>query len=497
MPKPPRSSNPVPVRRFELDWTTASVRTILLWGGLVLSILLMGGYAYWQKHFGPDAPRSRAESAVEEAVTLLGRARDVGRTATFAERLSQAESALAEARESLAASSWASAEARALDSKAASSSILDEVRSRRREGPTAKFVKVVGQVEMKRKDAPSWMEAAPQMELDPGDLVRTKESSSAQIIFFDGVSLVLAAESLIEVQLRGVTRDGLNKNPNVHITVGVVDFSTPKFNVARTEPSMSTDNVEARLRNDTDLRVARLPATSETDLVVSGGGGADILTVKGEAASLNPNEGARVRGSGEGATAVKRKLLRSPLLILPADHKVYRGAVDEGVRLVWQTLSEARAYHVQISDSSLWARTILDRKDITGDAALTVKGLPMGDFHWRVAAINAEGNASAFSMPRKFTLKELDPVVAGDDKTPPPLRLSKKMVFENIVIITGQTESDASVTVNDESVDVEPDGSFSHFMVLISDGANNINVIARDTAGNVTRKSLRVDVAVF
>lgn len=500
MPKAPRDANTTIVHqpRIYVAWSTVSLRTVVLWSALLVGLCSVGVYAYYQKYYGPNAPESRAQSAVSTAEDLLLRARDVGRGGFFEASIERASNALDESRAALAVASWPVAEARALDSQQASREVLDYIHETRKKGPTAKFVRVVGTVEVKKREESRWVPAVPQMALDPGDLIRSKAESSAQLIFFDGVSLVVSPQSLIEVELRGVTRDGLNRNPNVHLTVGTVDLSTPKFNVAGTHPSLSTDNVETTVRNDTDVRVARDEETHATDLVVSGSGGVEIQSSLGERADLLPNEGARVVGSGDEVRTVKRILPKTPLLVLPTDNKVFYDAPKEGIDLRWQNVSTAAAYHVQMSDSSLWARRILDKSDVSGEAVLVVKNLPFGDYYWRVATIDGSGNESAFSQYRKFSLpRPGERKEESGDATPPRLAVLKNMVFENIVIISGETEPGAILTVNDEKADVEENGRFTHFTVLYNDGPNKVAVVARDAAGNMTRRTIRVDVAIF
>ena len=499
MPKPPRNASTVTVRTSPVyvDWTTASVRTVVIVVLLVLTVFGGIGYYFYRENYGPDAPASRARRELFKAQDQMMRAREYGRSQTFSEALRRGEKALAEATEAFAAERWGLAETRALDSQKATNEILGYVRSTRKQGPTAKFVRIVGNVQVKKKDDSRWVDAHGQMELDPGDLVRSRDEGSAQILFFDGVSLMLSPASLIEIQLRGKTRDGLNRNPNVHLSVGQVDLSTPKFNTARTTPSLSTDNVEARLKNDTELRVHRNEASKQTDLVVSGRGGAEIRSGGGETTELAPNEAAAVEGAGEQVSTVKRTLPRAPLLILPTDLKVFYEKPAEGVTLRWQQLSEASAYHVQISDSSLWARALVDRRDIAGEASVTIKGLDFGEYYWRVASIDADGYASPFSQYRKFVIRDPAEVQASTSTRPPRLDLTKKMVFENIFILKGATDPGAVVTVNDERADVEEDGSFTHFTTLYNDGLNNVEVVARDGVDNATRQTIRVRVSVF
>ena len=60
------------------------------------------------------------------------------------------------------------------------------------------------------------------------------------------------------------------------------------------------------------------------------------------------------------------------------------------------------------------------------------------------------------------------------------------------VVIEGQTEPGASLTINDRFVAVEDDGAFS-FATTLSEGSNELNVKAKDAAGNVTEEKLTLN----
>lgn len=57
------------------------------------------------------------------------------------------------------------------------------------------------------------------------------------------------------------------------------------------------------------------------------------------------------------------------------------------------------------------------------------------------------------------------------------------------VTITGQTEADAALTINDKYVSIADDGGFS-FSTNLSEGDNTFTVKTVDKAGNTTQKSL-------
>lgn len=83
-------------------------------------------------------------------------------------------------------------------------------------------------------------------------------------------------------------------------------------------------------------------------------------------------------------------------------------------------------------------------------------------------------------------------------KSPPKLEISSPA--DNAVIsdkerkvnIEGETDPDTSLSINGHWVIVKKDGTFS-FELLLSEGENKIEIIARDAAGNEVSKTLSVE----
>jgi hypothetical protein len=87
----------------------------------------------------------------------------------------------------------------------------------------------------------------------------------------------------------------------------------------------------------------------------------------------------------------------------------------------------------------------------------------------------------------------LDVEVMEEDTEPPFLELTEiGKVAEDTVEIEGKTEPEASVTINKEDVEVQEDGSFAH-EVSLEVGENEFTVIAKDLAGNETKKTITIE----
>ena len=83
------------------------------------------------------------------------------------------------------------------------------------------------------------------------------------------------------------------------------------------------------------------------------------------------------------------------------------------------------------------------------------------------------------------------------DTTPPPLEITSPVPFQEVhtlpLLVQGKTEKGALVSINGISATVNADGSFSGAVNALSEGEMSlIEVIAKDTAGNATKRTVNV-----
>ncbi len=97
-----------------------------------------------------------------------------------------------------------------------------------------------------------------------------------------------------------------------------------------------------------------------------------------------------------------------PTLVSPANGAV---GVSTNPSLTWTASSGATSYRLQLSTSSSFATTVLDRSGLTS-TTLAVTGLSANTtYFWRVSASNA-GGTSAYSSARRFTTLAVAPPAA-------------------------------------------------------------------------------------
>ncbi|MGE5482873.1 MAG: N-acetylmuramoyl-L-alanine amidase [Bacteroidota bacterium] len=112
------------------------------------------------------------------------------------------------------------------------------------------------------------------------------------------------------------------------------------------------------------------------------------------------------------------------------------------------------------------------------------KGIRPGSNSFEFVAVDEVGNVTRLE------------VVAILDQEPPALTINSPepglITNQSEVVVAGETEAGAVVTVDGQTVAVDTDGRFQHRVQLTADGSRYINVQARDSAGNQAEVTLRV-----
>jgi len=126
--------------------------------------------------------------------------------------------------------------------------------------------------------------------------------------------------------------------------------------------------------------------------------------------------------------------------------------------------------------------------DKDGRFSLDQISLELGENTFWASAWDQAGNASQESEPLTITL----------DKEPPVLEVSQPKADDRFfdkdkqIKVTGFTEAEAKVMVNDRLAIVDHEGQFSTTLVL-NDGQNDIRVTATDKANNQTETTIQVE----
>ena len=465
--------------REHRDWYKVSVDTLRGWGIFVLMLVVAGagyvGFRAWERY----AIQREAARAIDDARVLYQRLRSERGLAGFKTEYETAWSGIEEARALYARQRYDGALFKAERSREMLRSLLDASRNDR-EGGEGQFIAVQGRVEFRRADRGDWEQARTRVMLRPGDYVKTGASGSAEIMFGDGTLYTVRPDTLFLVSARNPGERG----KTVQLQYGWIDLNTAQNSSRVATPqaeAVVSDQSSAVVSYDQGKREGRVSAYRGKVEVKSGGETRQVSalqSVRQTAGKLSPVEA----------------LPDAPRLSRPEENADFDSDTQKQLRLVWEGVPGGERYALQISRNRLFVDNVIDVADRRGTTAtLGIQG--DGTFLWRVAAVANGGSVRGpWSAPGRFRIVSGRSGKGSGDKQPPELQVQSVQSYGSIFIVSGHTEPGATVAVNDETVTVQADGTFTKTIQLAASGWAVLEVKAVDAAGNQASHQARVFV---
>ncbi len=330
---------------------------------------------------------------------------------------------------------------------------------------TARFTTLEGNVKVKTVGTFEWVNADRAMVLRKSDLVRTGPGSAAEITFFDGTVVHVRPDSLITIE--ETSEDPSTKRRKVawHISSGEVQFNAPRPGAGGSEREISTPTLRTTTREAAAGGVA-VQESGESNIKLYSGT-AKVETKTGETLQLEANTQVKVDAAGKAAPA--HSLPPVPALLAPQHQTeiTYQDPARATTLLVWKPVPGAAGYHVMLDYNAYFNRPLVDRSGIT-ESSVEVRGLDVGKYYWRVAAVDKDNVEGSFSEFARFTVSRPQGGARGTGD-PPPILIESIEVRQNILQVRGRTEPGATLTVNGQRVDVASDGAFNEFIQLPAD----------------------------
>jgi FecR protein len=340
---------------------------------------------------------------------------------------------------------------------------------------TARFTTLEGNVKVKTVGTFEWVNADRAMVLRKSDLVRTGAGSAAEITFFDGTVVHVRPDSLITIE--ETSEDPSTKRRKVawHISSGEVQFNAPRPGAGGSEREISTPTLRTTTREAAAGGVA-VQESGESNIKLYSGT-AKVETKTGETLQLEANTQVKVDAAGKAAPA--HSLPPVPALLAPQHQTeiTYQDPARATTLLVWKPVPAAAGYHVMLDYNAYFNRPLVDRSGIT-ESSVEVRGLDVGKYYWRVAAVDKDGVEGSFSAFSRFTFSRPQGGARGTGD-PPPILIESIEVRQNILQVRGRTEPGATLTVNGQRVDVAADGGFNEFIQLPAEKAGRQIVVFR------------------
>jgi hypothetical protein len=332
-----------------------------------------------------------------------------------------------------------------------------------------------GRVEIQRAADLAWRGAEENMRLASGDRVRTFSNARAEVGFDDGNVLRIKPDSLIVIgDLTENVRTKV-RTSSVRLLVSNIEADIKKSVVRGSQFRLEMPSATA------EVEKARLSVEIRPDKQ------SHVSVYSGQVALDTGAQKVQVTDR-KTVTISALKEISSPENLLPAPRLRSPGPLQSfptasgGVMLscAWDPVPGALGYRLEVAGDRFFDKPVVARDELRG-TSLATPALSEGVYFVRVAAIDSRGRASEFADPV--------PVRVVLDRTAPFVEIQKFVVLRTgrgrELLVNGRTEPGATVSVGGRAVSVDGSGYFSAVLKDLAEGQGDLEVVARDRAGNV------------
>ena len=314
--------------------------------------------------------------------------------------------------------------------------------------------------------------------LAAGDTIQTQADGRAQIQMIDGSTLSVRPNSTVVIRDSASIFGGTNVR--VSLDDGQINVKTQDQG-EKTENVVEVQDTENRLLPQTDASFRINEQTDSGEIRISRGG--VETNVGGAVTTLSENEFAAVKN---GKITPKERLLDAPKQAAPANSQQISAASDVSFR--WQKPESASAvrFQLQVAQSPFFVADaiILERENLTNQI-FTLANLAPGTYYWRLRATADSGQTSEWGEPFKFTIVKQ---ISGQTLDATDWKV--EAVGGSIYLISGRTQSGATVRISGREIFAAADGTFR---LQISTKSPTVAVEINDERGNRSRYNLNLN----
>ncbi len=346
-------------------------------------------------------------------------------------------------------------------------------------GPStqAHFTNIDGTVRVKKAVNGQWVKADYGLPLEQGDVVQTMSEGIAKIAFADGSTYVIQQDSLVTIE-ESTTNSVQQNKVSMRVVNGDITLNTGGL--------PSTQEVKIDETSTTPAQDSALQAHNR-------GSVPEVMVTKGSAnfkvgettEKVEPFE--KVAFNPENQTFVKKKEMKPPVLLAPADRMpIFVSASSRSADLTWTPVEDISTYHVRVSRNPYFSS--LEKEAHINGTTWKISGLDEGKYYWVVQSEDDEGHQSIESEKNEFTI-----VNKGSEGVSLALEIKTLIQHSHVIEIKGNTQPGARVMVNGEQVPgMALDGSFTYFTPPLPTGENLITITAQNEKGGVNTTTKRV-----
>ncbi|GJQ64050.1 MAG: hypothetical protein SCALA702_31030 [Melioribacteraceae bacterium] len=342
-----------------------------------------------------------------------------------------------------------------------------------------------GTVQDKREESLVWNDTPENSSLNENQKIRTLSESFAEISFKDESRLRLNSNSQAVIQKMRMNLIENKQESEVSLLEG--DIYALLSGSPRRKMNIDVPGVDTEI-NSKKFWINR----DANDIKVANYDGEIKLKTTESTLTLEKNKGTML---GPDGTPMKpTDLLPKTKLKFPDHNSVYyKSGKTNSVVFEWENIDGAVSYWLEIGyERSSFSKTVLSRPNIK-ENKIEISGFQVdGAYYWRIAAVDQygfPGNSSDASLVKVIT-----------DTTKPYLYIhsppENELFSESSIKISGETETDIELKINNNDVSLNEEGEFSIDSELTV-GENIFNFSAKDKADNIYTLSRKVYYSPF
>jgi hypothetical protein len=352
--------------------------------------------------------------------------------------------------------------------------LIDENRN---EPIDARLAQKTGTVDKRRGYLGAWQTAFLGDLFVADDGVKTGEASMALLSFVDGVDVNVDPNTVVII--RASQRDRLSQTVKRNIALVNGSLLTRLSQKAKETNDLSFEAGQSA----SSVKSVKFWASAKGDLnaKLSNYDGTIDLSANNVRVTLQSNQGTVVKKGQPPLQPIT--LLTAPQASWPrSDSVIY---VDR-LFLEWEKIAGAVRYEVEASPSKDFDREM--KRFVTSSTKFELLGVPLGGTFIRLHGID------------KYGLRGIDSPVYTLIRTrntlPPPIQIDgwnadvRYTVLEDMTI-HGKTRTDVALSINGESVNLDPAGAFS-YVAHLQKPQTTLNILAQDKSGNTSRRTLTI-----
>jgi hypothetical protein len=232
----------------------------------------------------------------------------------------------------------------------------------------ARFVNLDGTVQVKRVNSVNWVSADYHTMLDKGDEIHAGADGAARITFVDGTTYTVKSDTFVTVE-ENATDNDRSTSVAVHISSGAVDLATGTWDSPRSKAEVSFANARASLQENSRAAVQSDPGKDQNQITVSAG--AAQMQVDGQQIEINKYERVSFANNGPATktTVLAPPELTEPVNLEPLIVPDPKHAL---VHFAWAAVPQAVSYDLRISSNTMFTQVAKEQTvaglsvDVTG-----------------------------------------------------------------------------------------------------------------------------------